>query len=198
MILPLIFMYPQIYKYSMYSSGNILYTWLCRYFSHLLWNLFCTSAVSLRFRTCFLFLSHPKVAFCCTVWLYQTLLIQWSIRGPLGCLFWYYKPYYCECPYESTCSHKREFISTRSSWKRKGLGKRHRHREHFDCPSPLPSAGGASLLSTQQHWEHSGSMLLYTRRCCSHQSTLDGVVLCLQLFLPLREASYHSSISGTL
>lgn len=51
------------------------------------------------------------------------MVYSWTSR----CLFWYYKLYYCKCPYVSTCSHKREFISERSSWKWKGVGKRHLH-----------------------------------------------------------------------
>lgn len=49
------------------------------------------------------------------------VVYSWTSR----CLFWFYKLYYCECPYMSTCSHKWEFISRRNSWKWKGLGRRY-------------------------------------------------------------------------
>lgn len=174
MIFPLIFyVYTEIYKYSMYSNGYILYTLLCRYFFHLSWNLFYTSVVSFPFRTCLLFLAPPKVAFCCTVlWIYQTVFIQWSIRGPLGvCLGItnYIIVNVLTCP-PVHISGSLSLEEIPGSWKAWGKGIA---MEHVDCPSQLSSAGCASLLSTQQHWEHPVSMLLNPRRCCLHQSTYE-------------------------
>lgn len=113
------------------------------------------------------------------------MVYSWTSR----CLFWYCKLYYCECPYVSTCSYKREFNSKRSSWTWKGVGKRHRHGALW-LPLPTPlcclcqfTLNTAALRAFSLHAAQPPKVLVHTR------VHMDGVVLRLQLFLPLREAS---------